>query len=284
MSQRLADRLGAAYRKACRRAPVRLARRHTVQVHPSHRQRNYAVRFDWASSGAAAVAQDVDVVVVVDILTFTTTLTVAVDAGISVLPYRWNDASAQAYARRRDAVLAVPRSCARQGDISLSPTSIDATAPPARVVLPSPNGSTLALEISAKGSSRCVAASLRNATAVGRWINSERAKTVAVVAAGERWPDGSLRPAVEDMWGAGAVLAALGGQRLNLSPEAHAAVATWNAVPASVATALADCASGRELAEMGFLDDVRIAAQVDHSNAVPVLRGDQFEAAHSAST
>jgi len=33
---------------------------------------------------------------------------------------------------------------------------------------------------------------------------------VMVVAAGERWPNGSLRPAAEDLWGAGAVLHTLG--------------------------------------------------------------------------
>ena len=42
--------------------------------------------------------------------------------------------------------------------------------------------------------------------AVARWLQA-RGGTVAVVAAGERWPDGSLRPAAEDLWGAGAVLA-----------------------------------------------------------------------------
>ena len=48
-----------------------------------------------------------------------------------------------------------------------------------------------------------VAASLRNAEAVGAWIGEQDYNSVAVVAAGERWPDGSLRPALEDLLGAG---------------------------------------------------------------------------------
>jgi 2-phosphosulfolactate phosphatase len=98
-----------------------------------------------------------------------------------------------------------------------------------------------------------------------------------VIAAGERWRDGSLRPAVEDLWGAGAVVAALAarlehrGGPLLLSPEAESAGAAWLAVQDRVGEELHACASGRELVELGWPDDVAIAAELDASDAVPVL-------------
>jgi 2-phosphosulfolactate phosphatase len=85
-------------------------------------------------------------------------------------------------------------------------------------------------------------------------------RAVAVVAAGERWPDGSLRPAVEDLYGAGAVIEAL---RVlgwtDLSPEARAAAAAYTAVRPDLGQALAASASGRELVAAGFGEDVAIA-------------------------
>ena len=86
-----------------------------------------------------------------------------------------------------------------------------------RVVLPSPNGSVDRLRPRRQPAATVVGACLRNRTAVARWLLA-RGGTVAVVAAGERWPDGSLRPCAEDLWGAGAVLALL--PDADLSPEA----------------------------------------------------------------
>ncbi len=82
--------------------------------------------------------------------------------------------------------------------------------------------------------------SLRNRQAAAKWLLQRRQRQptlrIAVMAAGERWPDGSLRPAIEDQWGAG----------------------------------------GRELIEIGFADDVRTAAQLDCSGVVPLLRDGAF--------
>jgi 2-phosphosulfolactate phosphatase len=241
-------------------------------------QPGYAVRFDWGTEGADAVGPGAAYVAVVDVLSFTTTLTVAVERGIAVLPYRWRDESALAVARAHDATLAVGRSRARAGQVSLSPRSVLTASGVRRLVLPSPNGSTVAAGL-AEGGATVVGVSLRNAAAATAWVR-ERAGDgpVAVVAAGERWNDGPLRPAVEDLWGAGAFIAALtadppgaGGGGWTLSPEARAARAAFRDIASDLPAALADCASGRELIGNGYPDDVTVAAERSDSSAVPVL-------------
>ncbi|MBO0847116.1 MAG: 2-phosphosulfolactate phosphatase [Nocardioides sp.] len=243
---------------------------------PEHGQASYSRRLDWGLTGARALVADArpgDVAVVVDVLSFTTTLSVAVERGIEVLPYPWAVARAPSYAAERGAVLARGRrEGLAEGAVSLSPASFDDVSGVERVVLPSPNGSAIAFGLAEAGVA-VVGAGLRNAAAVGRWLGRVEGR-VSVVAAGERWPDGSLRPAVEDLWGAGAVLGAsgLGGA----SPEAHSAVAAYDAVRADLASALATCASGRELIVAGFARDVEIAASADVAAVVPMLRGESF--------
>ncbi|MFC7495666.1 MULTISPECIES: 2-phosphosulfolactate phosphatase [unclassified Nocardioides] len=240
---------------------------------PVHRQATYDVRLEWGPTGAAAVAAPVTVVV--DVLSFTTTLTVAVERGITVHPFRWKDERAAAYAAERDAVLATGRS--RREGVSLSPVSVREAVGVERLVLPSPNGSAISFGLADAGAS-VVGASLRNRSAVARWL-VDRPGPVAVVAAGERWEDGSLRPAVEDLWGAGAVVAALVALGVDgLSPEARVAEQAFRAVEPRLAEELYACASGRELVEIGFAGDVALAAELDASDVVPVLQGDAFVA------
>jgi 2-phosphosulfolactate phosphatase len=244
----------------------------------AHRQLDYALRFDWAATGARATVEEADVAVVVDVLSFTTTVSVALDAGVVVLPYRWQDDEAGTFASRHDAALAVGRSVAGPGEISLSPHSLRRGALPARLVLPSPNGSAIAHELSA-GASACVAACLRNGSAVATWIAAEHrpGAIVEVVAAGERWPDGSLRPAIEDLWGAGAVIAGLiEAGWTDVSPEAELARLGYVAVRGRESAALLECANGRELSALGFEADVEIAGEVDHSTVVPALVDGRF--------
>jgi 2-phosphosulfolactate phosphatase len=247
-----------------------------VTGNPEHGQSAYRVRFDWGLTGARALVADAqpgDVAVVVDVLSFTTTLSVALDRGISVHPYPWAAAEAPAYADERHAVLALGRRAGlAEGSVSLSPASFDGVSGIERVVLPSPNGSAISFALRDAGVT-VIGACLRNAAAVGRWL-ADRGGRVAVIAAGERWPDGSLRPAVEDLWGAGAVLA--GSDPAGTSPEASVAVAAYDAVRTNLQHALPDCASGRELVAAGFARDVEIAGGQDVSDAVPVLRGDAF--------
>ena len=240
-----------------------------------YRQEGHRIRFDWGPEGADAVGPGAAFVAVVDVLSFTTTLTVAIERGIRVLPYRWRDESAAAAARQHGAALAVGRSEAGPGEVSLSPETVRRAAGIERLVLPSPNGSTVAARVAATGAT-VVGVSLRNAAAAGAWVRSRVGDgVVAVVAAGERWNDGPLRPAAEDLWGAGAFIAALiGGHRqpmAGLSPEARAALAAWRDIAPSLPRALADCASGRELIGNGYPGDVAVAGERTDSTAVPVL-------------
>ncbi|MEU6128752.1 2-phosphosulfolactate phosphatase [Saccharopolyspora sp. NPDC047091] len=248
-----------------------------------HAQEPWSARFDWGPVGAETLAGASDLVAVVDVLSFTTALTVAVDRGIEVFPFRWRDERAERFAQDRDAVLAVGRSAARPGRISLSAGTIRAAGPVRRLVLPSPNGSTIAQDVAATGTT-LIGVSLRNATAAAEWTRNRlaavRGASVSVIAAGERWPDGSLRPAVEDLWGAGAYLAALDAQGFgSFSPEAFSAAAAHRAVAGDLPARLRASASGRELVDGGFADDVEIAAEVDASIAVPLLREESFTAA-----
>lgn len=254
---------------------VRVAR-----VDDAHRQTLYSLCLDWGPTGADAIGRGCHVAVVVDVLSFTTTLTVAADRGITIYPYRWSDESAATFARERDAVLAVGRSRATNGQVSLSPASVRAAPAMSRLVLPSPNGSTIAARL-AGTSGDVIGVGLRNRRAAAESLLRRRrldpALRVAVIAAGERWHDGSLRPAVEDLWGAGALVSALvEGGWTGLSPEARAAAAAFEAVADEVGNALLHSASGRELVEIGHADDVETAARLDESDTVPILRGEAF--------
>jgi 2-phosphosulfolactate phosphatase len=247
----------------------------SVALAAEHSQSAYRIGFEWGLAGATALTSDArpgDVAVVVDVLSFTTTLSVAVDAGIEVYPYPWGDAEARAYAEARGAVLARGRRAdPESGRVSLSPASFDGVTGIDRLALPSPNGSAISFALAGAGVT-VVGACLRNASAVGRWLAG--ARRVCVIASGERWPGGQLRPAVEDLWGAGAVLSGL--DLADASPEARVAAAAYDAVRADLGRELAETASGRELVAAGFGRDVEIAGSLDASRVVPVLSGESF--------
>jgi 2-phosphosulfolactate phosphatase len=176
-------------------------------------QAPHGVRFDWGPAGAERLAPASACLVIVDVLSFSTAVTVAVQAGIRVLPYPRHDSAAAAFARRQHAVLAANRRAgSTDAPWSLSPAVLRRAPFTPRLVLPSPNGSTIAAAAAASGTKVAIAC-LRNASATSRWLVGHGRGTpdhpVSVIAAGERWPDGSLRPALEDLLGAGAVIAAL---------------------------------------------------------------------------
>jgi len=250
-----------------------------------HTQTSYEVRFDWGIEGLRSIAPGAGVIVFIDTISFTTTVELATALGLEVEPYPTLDRdAATAYAAAVGAKLA-----ARRGEpgLSLSPTSMTAEnaaefdAP--RVVVISLNGSRVAAD-AAGYAVPVVAANLRNFSAVARWVLAhqeqlgQRAK-VAVVASGERRVDDTLRPAVEDQLAAGAVIGALAALGIDAcSPEAAVAAASFEALRPAVRHLLTASVSARELAAVGQLDDVKIAAQLDVSDVVPVMRDGVFRA------
>ena len=243
----------------------------------------HAYRFDWGPNGLRACAPSADVVVIVDVLRFTTAVSTVVEHGGTVFPYRWADDGAAAYAAERGAVLA---GRGEEGGPSLSPTDLLLGDAGLRVVLPSPNGSALAFAARDHGATHVLAGCLRNASATAA-IARRLAGTdgvIALIAAGERWhgDTGPLRPAVEDLLGAGAVLAALDPAASVgspcCSPEAAAARAAFLAARPLLHDALASSVSGCELIERGFGDDVATAAALDVTAVAALLDGDAFVA------
>lgn len=248
-------------------------------VDVAHRQSDFRVRMDWGPTGAAAIARGAEVSVVVDVLSFSTTVTVALSRDIIVHPVRWGDERAVELARELDADLALERHDAlmRPGSVSLSPWSLQRATGVERLVLPSPNGATICADLAGQGTT-VVAGCLRNAEAVAAYLGEQLARgaTVAVIPAGERWPDGSLRFAAEDLWGAGAVLAGL--DPTLLSPEAELARAAYEGFRRRPLEHLLSCASGRELVAKGFEPDVVIAGRISTTGIVPRLEDGAFTA------
>jgi 2-phosphosulfolactate phosphatase len=249
-------------------------------------QSDCGARFEWGPTGAARGAGHAACLVVVDVLSFTTSVSVCVARGTAVVPHRWGDPEAAAFAAEHQAELAVRRrEVSAEHPWSLSPAVLRHAPATPRLVLPSPNGSTIAAAASTTSSvpsrtpTTVVAACLRNARAVGAWLGAQgygtSALPVLVVAAGERWPDGSLRPALEDALGAGAVLGHLRAAGRSLSPEASAVAAMVEGTP-DMEGALRACGSARQLVAAGYGGDVEVAAEIDGDATVPVIEHGAF--------
>ena len=121
-----------------------------------------------------------------------------------------------------------------------------------------------------------MAGCLRNARAVA--VRAQAlGQQIGVIAAGERWKkDGLLRPAIEDLIGAGAIIAELAGRR---SPEAETAVAAFQNAESDLLDVLSRCGSGKELIGRGFAEDVRLASELNVSDAAPLLVNGAYSAA-----
>ena len=234
-------------------------------------QADFDVRCEWGQQGILQLAPISDVVIVVDVLSFSTCVDIATSRDAIAFPYQWRDQSAQAFADAIDAELAAKRGI---GKYSLSPASLLSIPHGTRLVLPSPNGATLSL---ATGTTPTIAGCLRNAKAVASAAMAYGQK-IAVIPAGERWTNGSLRPALEDWMGAGVILSYLTSR---LSPEAELAIATYQNLSPKLESLIAHCGSGQELIEQGLEQDVALALQLNVSDCVPTLmEGAYINAGH----
>jgi 2-phosphosulfolactate phosphatase len=220
-------------------------------------QDGFAYQFDWGLDGLAALAPAAAVLVLVDVLRFTTAVSIAVERGVTVRPGPW-EGSVRPW--------------------TLSPRWIREHPSGSRLELASANGAVWTAGAARTGARVVLAGCFRNASAVARAAERLAAGApVAVIGAGE---DG--RPAVEDLLGAGAVLAALDPAGAisapACSPDAAAARAAFVAARPRLGDVLAASDSARELAGRGLGDDVAEAAALDVTPAVPILRDGAFAA------
>jgi 2-phosphosulfolactate phosphatase len=229
-------------------------------------QAPFDLRCEWGIKGIRHLASHCDALIIVDVLSFSTAADIATARGAIIYPCAVRDDDARELARRHCATLAGPRSA---GGYSLSPASFLDVPPGTRVVLPSPNGGRLSL---AARTTPTLAGCLRNAGAVAAGAAAV-GRRIGVIPAGERWPDGSLRPAAEDLVGAGAVLQHLSG---SLSPEAEAAVSVYRSAATHMLDFLCAAGSGRELVAGGYARDVELAGETDVSACVPRLVGGAY--------
>ncbi|MHB1501567.1 MAG: 2-phosphosulfolactate phosphatase [Candidatus Dormibacteria bacterium] len=236
----------------------------------------FSVRLGWGERGAAALLPTSDVMVVVDVITFTTAVAVAAERGCAVYPHPWDRGGAAELSASLGAELAVSRSeVDSEHPYSLSPQTLSRLPLGSAIVLPSPNGSAISAAATA-GGAVVVAGSLRNAAAVSRFARSA-GQSIAVVAAGERWPDGSLDPALEDLVGAGAIIDGL--RRRRRSPEAKAAAAAYlYARRQGIRRTLMEAVSAREQRHRGCQEELEWAFALNVSKVVPILRAGAFRA------
>lgn len=186
-----------------------------------------------------------------------------------MFPYLLNDGSLDEFARSVGAEVAGGRG---KSNYSLSPASLLKLPADLRLVLPSPNGSMLSL---ATGQTPTFAGCLRNAKAVAL-AAMQYGRKVSVIPAGERWKDDrTLRPAIEDLLGAGAILQYLAG---SFSPEARLAFHAYRSA-VGIRDSLLNCSSGKELVMQGFKQDVVLAAAVDVDGNAPLLSAGAYRKA-----
>jgi 2-phosphosulfolactate phosphatase len=250
-------------------------------------QDGHAVRLEWGPDGVRELGVACAVLIIVDVLVFTTSVDVALGRGGRVLPLPWRDERADRAALAAGAILT--RSGLRRSGVgfdaertserwTLRPSSLVNLPEGTFLAMGSPNGGTLCAAAASTGAT-VLAGCLRNAGAVAKAARElAEDRPIGVIPGGERWhhtADRGLRPSVEDLLGAGALVHAM--DAAGCSPEAELAALTYAAVADRVPEVLAGSVSGRELAHAGVPVDVTLAGDVGASDVVPILTDGVFQ-------
>lgn len=167
--------------------------------------------------------------------------------------------------------------------LGLSRRALDATENGDTLTLDDDAAADLALAAAHDGA-HVVVGGVRNAAAVAAHVlevqrgRGERT-SISVIAAGSPDADG-LRFAVEDLLGAGAVVAALGDRGIDhASPDAAVAGEGFRALGGAVRHLLTASGTGRLLAADGAREAVLAAAARDAASVVPIVRDGAIVAA-----
>ncbi len=170
-------------------------------------QSSFQARCEWGLPALEHLAP-AEIIIVVDVLSFSTCVEVATKPrGANLSLAMEGRVGPRIRQRNKRGSSPAPEIVSPAGIPSRSTSRSPPRDHSSACVLPSPNGSTLSLKARETGAI-VIAGCLRNASAIGSWLRAQQ-KSVTVIPAGERWPDGSIRHAIEDLIGAGAILSHL---------------------------------------------------------------------------
>ncbi|KXK49916.1 MAG: putative 2-phosphosulfolactate phosphatase [Chlorobi bacterium OLB5] len=221
------------------------------------------INCEWGVEGVRKYSPGSEITIIIDVLSFSTCVDVALSRNALVYPYKYKDESAIEYAKDNNAVLASFKRS--KEELSLSPQSLMNIKEGTKIILPSPNGAELSLNTY---SNITITACLRNYKIVADYVNSINGN-IAVIPAGEKWQNGSIRFAIEDYLGVGALISVLNGE---LSAESFAAKKYFEAFESELKDVIINSYSGKELIEKGFSEDLEIALDMFSGNSIPVLK------------
>jgi 2-phosphosulfolactate phosphatase len=242
-------------------------------------QSPYTCRVEWGRRGAREAADRGDIVIIVDVLSFSSTVVSALNYGAVIYPYPPN-LEGKEYAQKISAEFILGRAeAAKAGKPTLSPVSFNEEHINKKYVLTSLNGA-FCTWISSKVPALLVG-SLLNASSVAAVANQlrlQKNESITVIPCGELWSNGvdeedTLRPAIEDYLGAGAILSYLGGEK---SPEAEVCIGAFLHSKTKLEKLIWECGSGRELRKRGFGADVKHCSRLNAYQTVPILKNNHF--------